>query len=84
MQYWYRWQHFTNRVFCLLHHHCSDNLSHSYGGFMVLSLIGAYFRVPETKNRVFAEIDILFKNKVKARKFKNTKVDLATQAVIEE
>ena len=43
MQYWYRWQHFTNRVFCLLRHHCSDNLSHSYGGFMVLSLIGAYF-----------------------------------------
>lgn len=51
---------------------------------MVLSLIGAYFRVPETKNRMFTEIDILLKNKVKARKFKNTKVDLATQAVIEE
>lgn len=55
-----------------------------YVGFMALSLIGAYFRVPETKNRIFADIDILPKNEVKARKFKKTKIDLATQAVIEE
>ncbi|CAN6674928.1 maltose permease Mal61p [Trichomonascus vanleenenianus] len=55
-----------------------------YGGIMGLSLIWAYFRVPETKNRTFAEMDILFKNKVKARKFKDAKVDLANESVIEE
>lgn len=54
------------------------------GGIMGLALIWAYFRVPETKNRTFAEVDILFKNKVKARSFSKTKVDLATKTVIEE
>ncbi|RFU27222.1 hypothetical protein B7463_g9101, partial [Scytalidium lignicola] len=55
-----------------------------YGGLMGVSLIWAYYRVPETKNRTFAEIDILFKNKVKARQFSKTKVDLTTQTVVEE
>ncbi|KAJ5122200.1 uncharacterized protein N7443_002301 [Penicillium atrosanguineum] len=52
-----------------------------YGGIMGLGLIWAYFRLPETKNRTFAEMDILFKNKVKARDFKDTKVDIATETV---
>jgi len=51
---------------------------------MAFSLVWAYFCVTETKNRTFAEIDILFKNKVEARKFSKTKVDPATQAVTEE
>ncbi|KAF7556262.1 hypothetical protein G7Z17_g1519 [Cylindrodendrum hubeiense] len=55
-----------------------------YGVWMVVGLTWAYFRVPETKNRTFAEIDILFKNKVKARQFSKTKVNLATQSVMEE
>jgi SP family general alpha glucoside:H+ symporter-like MFS transporter len=55
-----------------------------YGGIMGISLVWAYFRVPETKNRTFAEMDILFKNKVKARDFKKTKVDLATETVSQE
>lgn len=55
-----------------------------YGGIMGLGLIWTYFRLPETKNRTFAEVDILFKNKVKARHFSRTKVDLATETVIEE
>jgi SP family general alpha glucoside:H+ symporter-like MFS transporter len=55
-----------------------------YGGIMGISLVWAYFRVPETKNRTFAEMDILFKNNVKARDFKKTKVDLATETVSQE
>lgn len=55
-----------------------------YGAIMGIGLIWAFFRVPETKNRTFAEMDILFKNKVKARDFKKTKVDLANETVSQE
>ncbi|KAJ6005966.1 Maltose permease MAL61 [Penicillium sp. IBT 35674x] len=51
------------------------------GGIMALGFIWAYFRLPETKNRTFAEMDILFKNEVKARDFEKTKVDLASETV---
>jgi SP family general alpha glucoside:H+ symporter-like MFS transporter len=54
-----------------------------YGSIMALGLVWAYFRLPETKNRTFAEVDILFKNKVKARNFSKAKVDLATETVVE-
>ena len=36
----------------------------------------AYFRLPEPKDRTFAELDVLFEKKVSARKFHLTKVDL--------
>jgi SP family general alpha glucoside:H+ symporter-like MFS transporter len=52
-----------------------------FGGIMLLGVAYAFFRLPETKNRTFAEIDIMFKNKVKARDFIKTKVDLANQTV---
>ncbi|KAJ5546384.1 Maltose permease MAL61 [Penicillium frequentans] len=54
------------------------------GGIMALGFIWAYFRLPETKNRTFAEMDILFKNEVKARDFEKTKVDLASETVSQE
>ncbi|CAK7238161.1 hypothetical protein SEUCBS140593_010387 [Sporothrix eucalyptigena] len=52
-----------------------------FGGIMLLGLVWAYFRVPETKGRTFAEVDILFKNHVAARDFAKTSVDLASQTV---
>ncbi|KAL3476142.1 general substrate transporter [Aspergillus californicus] len=52
-----------------------------YGGIMGLGLVWAWFRLPETKGRTFAEVDILFKNKVPARKFATSKVDLETETV---
>jgi SP family general alpha glucoside:H+ symporter-like MFS transporter len=55
-----------------------------YGGIMGLGLIWAYFRLPETKNRTFAEMDILFKNEVKARDFEKAKVDIGTETVSQE
>jgi SP family general alpha glucoside:H+ symporter-like MFS transporter len=41
----------------------------------MLCLLWCWFRLPETKDRSFGEIDTLFENKVPARKFKYTKVD---------
>jgi SP family general alpha glucoside:H+ symporter-like MFS transporter len=46
-----------------------------YAGTNLLCLAWCYFRLPETKDRTFGEIDILFENKVPARKFKYTKAD---------
>ena len=37
--------------------------------------IWAYFRLPETKDRTFHELDILFAKKVPARQFASTNVD---------
>ncbi len=34
-----------------------------------------WFRLPESKDRTFGELDLLFENRVPARKFKKTKVD---------
>ncbi|KAI0131030.1 sugar transporter [Daldinia grandis] len=34
-----------------------------------------FFRLPETKGRTYAELDILFENKIPARKFAGTKVE---------
>ena len=52
-----------------------------WGGLQTLGLCWAFFRLPETKNRTFAEIDIIFKNRLGARDFSSAKVDLATQTV---
>ncbi|ORX35415.1 general substrate transporter [Kockovaella imperatae] len=46
-----------------------------YAGTNLLCLVWCYFRLPETKDRSFGEIDILFENKVPARKFKSTVAD---------
>ena len=46
-----------------------------YAGTNLLCLIWCWFRLPETKDRTFGEIDLLFDNHVSARKFKYTKVD---------
>lgn len=40
-----------------------------------LCLIYCFFRLPETKGRSFAEIDLLFENKIGARHFSKTNVD---------
>ncbi|KAJ4249048.1 hypothetical protein NW762_012379 [Fusarium torreyae] len=46
-----------------------------YAGTNFLCLLWCWFRLPETKDRTFGEIDILFENGVSARKFKHTTVD---------
>jgi len=41
-------------------------------GIDALCLAYTFFRIPETRNRSFLELDYLFQNKVKTRKFKST------------
>ncbi|KAG5995023.1 hypothetical protein E4U43_003121 [Claviceps pusilla] len=40
-----------------------------------LCALWTYFRLPEPKGRTYGELDILFENRVSARKFKSTRVD---------
>lgn len=46
-----------------------------YAGTNLLCNIWCWFRLPETKDRPFGELDLLFENHVPARKFKTTSVD---------
>lgn len=46
-----------------------------WGGFAFLCLIWTFFRLPEAKDRTYGELDVLFENKISARKFASTTVD---------
>ncbi|KAK7421220.1 hypothetical protein QQX98_002350 [Neonectria punicea] len=46
-----------------------------WAGFCLIILVWAYFRLPEPKDRTYGEMDVLFQNKVSARKFASTRVD---------
>jgi SP family general alpha glucoside:H+ symporter-like MFS transporter len=47
-----------------------------WAGTGAFCLLCAYIWLPEMKNRSYREIDILFKRKVPARKWKKTVVDI--------
>ena len=46
-----------------------------WAGFCTISFVWSFFRLPEPKGLAPAEIDVLFEQKVPARKFKKTQVD---------
>lgn len=50
---------------------------------MAMILVWAFFRVPETKDRTFGEVDILFDHGVNARKFRKVEVDVASGTVVQ-
>lgn len=59
------------------------------GGFVwagpcVLILLWVLFRLPETKGRSYAELDVLFEQKVPARRFAKTKVAVFEEELVHE
>lgn len=46
-----------------------------YAGTCFLCLVWSYFRLPEPKGRTYGELDILFEQRVSARRFASTAVD---------
>ncbi|GAA5901835.1 hypothetical protein JCM6882_008685 [Rhodosporidiobolus microsporus] len=46
-----------------------------WGGMCALCAVWTYFRCPEPKGRTYGELDVLFHNRVSARKFHKTAVD---------
>ncbi|KAK5999243.1 Maltose permease MAL31 [Cladobotryum mycophilum] len=55
-----------------------------FGGLAAACLTWAYFRVPETKDRTYEELDLLFDKKVSARQFKGYQLDSAVSAGAEK
>jgi len=47
-----------------------------FGGMSIFTFTWAYFRIPEYKGRTYEELDWLFENKISARKFARTEVNL--------
>jgi MFS transporter, SP family, general alpha glucoside:H+ symporter len=45
-----------------------------------LCFVWTYFRLPEPKDRTYGELDVLFEQKVSARKFKSTEVEKFTRS----
>ncbi|BGP57367.1 hypothetical protein JCM8202_005793 [Rhodotorula sphaerocarpa] len=46
-----------------------------WGGLCALCAIWTYFRCPEPRNRTYGELDVLFANRISARKFAQTDAD---------
>ena len=46
-----------------------------FAGITLVLAVFIYFMLPECKGRSYAELDVLFENKVSARKFHKTNVD---------
>jgi SP family general alpha glucoside:H+ symporter-like MFS transporter len=46
-----------------------------WAGICFCQLVWSYFRLPETKGRSAAELDVLFERNIPARKFRTTVVD---------
>ncbi|KAF2148141.1 trehalose transporter [Myriangium duriaei CBS 260.36] len=55
-----------------------------WAGTCFCVLVYHYFRLPEPSGRTFAEIDLLFENRVPARKFKSANVDAFDVALNEQ
>ncbi|ABN67427.1 maltose permease [Scheffersomyces stipitis CBS 6054] len=47
-----------------------------WAGFALLGCVWVWFELPETKDRTYAELDVLFQDGVKARDFKHTEVEV--------
>ncbi|KAJ5205821.1 Major facilitator superfamily domain general substrate transporter [Penicillium cf. griseofulvum] len=47
-----------------------------WGGMCVLCFVWSFFRLPEPKGRSYAELDVLFENKVRTREFPGAKTGL--------
>lgn len=46
-----------------------------FAGITFVLAVFMYFMLPECKGRSYAELDVLFENKISARKFHKTNVD---------
>ncbi|RYP75332.1 hypothetical protein DL771_002428 [Monosporascus sp. 5C6A] len=50
-------------------------LGYFFGGLGALCLVWSYFRIPETKDRTYEELDLLFDREVPAREFKAYRIN---------
>ena len=60
------------------------NAAFVWGSTALLFFTWAFFRLPETKDRSFEQLDVLFAKKISARKFAKTDVDAFDQGETNE
>lgn len=53
-----------------------------WAGTGAIMFVWSFFRLPEPKNRTYGELDILFHQKVPARKFAQTNVNVETNELV--
>ncbi|KAJ4208264.1 hypothetical protein NW759_013701 [Fusarium solani] len=53
-----------------------------YAGLCAFCFVWTFFRLPETKDRTFAELDMLFAQRVSAKRFKDTHVALFDSGLV--
>ena len=53
----------------------AGNTGFFFAGLTAVLAVFMFFMLPECKDRTYAELDVLFENKVSARKFHKTNVD---------
>ncbi|KAL3418206.1 sugar porter family MFS transporter [Phlyctema vagabunda] len=51
-----------------------------WAGTCFLCILWIFFRLPEPKDRTYAEMDVLFEKRISARKFRDTKLDIFAPA----
>ncbi|CAH0020462.1 unnamed protein product [Clonostachys rhizophaga] len=59
----------------------SNYVGFFWGGLCFCCIVYTFFRLPEPRDRTFAELDVLFEKKVSARQFAKTKVDVFHESV---
>ncbi|KAM0754348.1 MFS alpha-glucoside transporter-like protein [Meredithblackwellia eburnea MCA 4105] len=64
------------RMLSPLSWHWGKKAGFFWAGGCLLSAVWTFFRLPEPKGRTYAELDVLFDDRVPARKFATTAVDL--------
>lgn len=62
----------------------SGYMTFFWAGTSFLTLIWAYFRLPETKDRSYEELNMLFAKNIPARQFKNYQVDVFDESGLVE
>ncbi|BCS26788.1 uncharacterized protein APUU_51499S [Aspergillus puulaauensis] len=55
-----------------------------WAGICFCCVVWVFFRLPEPKGRTYAELDVLFANKVAPRKFATTEVDIFRGTIVTE
>ncbi|KAL2801914.1 general substrate transporter [Aspergillus granulosus] len=55
-----------------------------WAGFCFICFVWTYFRLPEPAGRTPSELDVLFENKIAARKFRKTEVDTFRSVAMHE
>lgn len=55
-------------------------IGYFWAGSCLICFLWAFFRLPEPKGRTYAELDLLFEQRVSARKFRSTHVDPFNEA----